>query len=535
MRESVLIRAVAEPMKNQIDLGALLSRLDSEVARLDMMIDCADGGYGIELRTVRDHLRDATTSLRALTVTDASARAAAMMPSKDAFRTRVTLKALAKRVPQVEANRSPTAVTLPTPADGEDDLTRIRGIDAGLRARLAALGIRTFGQIAALRGDDVRSISDELALGRQISRQNWIEQAALLINPVATAEPDALPRSRFTSVLPTPDIIPVDDDDTIGTVDGDPPPFAVEAVRLPGGSYTIDRLDLIQGIDGSMLARLMREGVTSFRSIANWTRADIDRVESALKAHGQVSRQNWIEQAALLAHKGTSAFAARRIAGPPDVLCRAESEPPRSLAPLLLLPVSLPAEVEGVKSDPAAFLTASSADQSPTPDEIPEPSLSSYFNFDNVSAEQLLPVARIEAVVDCQPESSAVSIEGDERKSEERAERHDEKQHVESVSAGHVEDAEFDELSVAEADVMIVQRRPRSQPVRSAAKETTRSLLSRLISTAPLENIDPANYAAYRDQIEEASVEIVKRPRVVKLANEPSPALVRDGTKVLKS
>jgi predicted flap endonuclease-1-like 5' DNA nuclease len=61
-----------------------------------------------------------------------------------------------------------------------DELTRIRGITPALAGRLAALGITRYGDIAAWRPHDVRQVSDALGLGREISRQNWIEQAALL-------------------------------------------------------------------------------------------------------------------------------------------------------------------------------------------------------------------------------------------------------------------------------------------------------------------------------------------------------------------
>jgi hypothetical protein len=61
-----------------------------------------------------------------------------------------------------------------------DDLTFIRGIDPALAQHLASLGVTRFADIAAWRPDDVRNVSQALGLTREISRQNWIEQAALL-------------------------------------------------------------------------------------------------------------------------------------------------------------------------------------------------------------------------------------------------------------------------------------------------------------------------------------------------------------------
>ena len=61
-----------------------------------------------------------------------------------------------------------------------DDLTRIRGIDARLAAELAGAGVQGYAAMASWRAADVRRVSDALGLGRRISRENWIEQAALL-------------------------------------------------------------------------------------------------------------------------------------------------------------------------------------------------------------------------------------------------------------------------------------------------------------------------------------------------------------------
>jgi predicted flap endonuclease-1-like 5' DNA nuclease len=63
-----------------------------------------------------------------------------------------------------------------------DDLTRIRGVDAELAGRLAGHGVSTFSAIAAWTASDVAFFARELAVGRRISTENWIEQAALLLH-----------------------------------------------------------------------------------------------------------------------------------------------------------------------------------------------------------------------------------------------------------------------------------------------------------------------------------------------------------------
>lgn len=77
-----------------------------------------------------------------------------------------------------------------------DDLTHIRGITRLLAGKLAAVGVTRFAQISQWTHDDVAKVSGVLNLGRAISQQNWIEQAALLeakAKPVAvSAAPDPI-------------------------------------------------------------------------------------------------------------------------------------------------------------------------------------------------------------------------------------------------------------------------------------------------------------------------------------------------------
>ena len=60
---------------------------------------------------------------------------------------------------------------------------------------------------------------------------------------------------------------------------------------------------------GSQLTTL---GVTSFAQIANWSDADIDRIDDQLgRFKGRIRRDNWIEQARLLRDGDTAAYEAR--------------------------------------------------------------------------------------------------------------------------------------------------------------------------------------------------------------------------------
>lgn len=77
-----------------------------------------------------------------------------------------------------------------------DPLTRIRRIDKDLAAALIARGVRHFSQIASFGPADVRALSAALGLGRRISQENWIEQAALLAMKAGASPAVGVPHSR---------------------------------------------------------------------------------------------------------------------------------------------------------------------------------------------------------------------------------------------------------------------------------------------------------------------------------------------------
>ncbi|GAA6211182.1 hypothetical protein NBRC116602_09220 [Hyphomicrobiales bacterium 4NK60-0047b] len=67
-----------------------------------------------------------------------------------------------------------------------DDLTLIQGIDGNVSELLSQHGIHTFLDIAEFREADMLRLSDELSDPCRVSRENWIEQAALLTQNVST-------------------------------------------------------------------------------------------------------------------------------------------------------------------------------------------------------------------------------------------------------------------------------------------------------------------------------------------------------------
>lgn len=73
-----------------------------------------------------------------------------------------------------------------------------------------------------------------------------------------------------------------------------------------------DDLTRLKGVGPKLAAQLNALGVTSFAQIASWNEADIDRIDDQLgRFKGRIRRDNWIEQAKLLASGDTTAYEAR--------------------------------------------------------------------------------------------------------------------------------------------------------------------------------------------------------------------------------
>jgi len=73
-----------------------------------------------------------------------------------------------------------------------------------------------------------------------------------------------------------------------------------------------DDLTRIKGVGPKLVALLGSLGVSSFAQIAAWDDAEIERIDAQLGAFaGRIRRDNWIEQARLLAVGDTSAYEAK--------------------------------------------------------------------------------------------------------------------------------------------------------------------------------------------------------------------------------
>jgi predicted flap endonuclease-1-like 5' DNA nuclease len=255
-----------------------------------------------------------------------------------------------------QSSTSAPAVT-PAPPAG-DDLTRIRGIDPALAAKLRHLGVRRYSDIAAWRADDVQRVSEHLGFDGRIERENWIEQAQILAGggdtyfsrrvqrgEMATASPSAdegePPRARPPASPARPAEAPRPEGDglrparlteaiqstraesealrrpdmaTLRSVRSEalrgseaPAPAPPRAPRTAGP----DDLKRIRGIGVLIEKKLNALGIATYEQIANWTAEDIERVSRVLEFKGRIERENWVEQARILASGGQTEYARR--------------------------------------------------------------------------------------------------------------------------------------------------------------------------------------------------------------------------------
>lgn len=89
-------------------------------------------------------------------------------------------------------------------------------------------------------------------------------------------------------------------------------PIAVEPAPAPVADGPPDELTRMKGVGPKVAALLTGLGVTRFDQIAAWTDEDVARVDAQLGAfRGRIQRDQWVEQARLLAADDTKAYEAK--------------------------------------------------------------------------------------------------------------------------------------------------------------------------------------------------------------------------------
>jgi predicted flap endonuclease-1-like 5' DNA nuclease len=231
----------------------------------------------------------------------------------------------------------PAVPLRPASPAAPDNLQRISGVDDEVEKSLAAQGVSRYSQIAHWSPADVARMDTLLGVGGRIGRENWIEQAQILSRGGDTAysrEYDRRTRIGTAAQLaPTkPAAATRDNSVEAGRETPRQAPSDLGALRsVRSAAYQstsagaeaaqrigalrqrpgLEDLKRIRGIGVLIEKKLNQLGVVGYEQIANWTAEDIDRVSQSLDFKGRIERENWVEQARILASGGATEFSRR--------------------------------------------------------------------------------------------------------------------------------------------------------------------------------------------------------------------------------
>lgn len=100
--------------------------------------------------------------------------------------------------------------------------------------------------------------------------------------------------------------------DSAAAARADTPVSIPEAASVPALAAAGDDLTRIKGVGPKLCDVLVSLGVTRFDQIAGWSDEDIDRIDARLgRFEGRIRRDNWVEQAKLLAAGDTAGYEER--------------------------------------------------------------------------------------------------------------------------------------------------------------------------------------------------------------------------------
>lgn len=214
-----------------------------------------------------------------------------------------------------------------------DNFLLIKGINASSASILTYCDVQTFTDIARFRAEDVAKFNALLGDSRRIQRENWIEQAAMLADGrhtkyaeayegggcdtrnVGTPQ-DGLPNTRPLSGTPgtsklVAQVISLPAKRVRATSPLPPPlpPWATTS----DNSESRDDLCLIRGIDASSASILAICDVQTFADVARFRAEDVAKFNELLGDSRRIQRENWIEQAAMLAEGRCTKFARAQL------------------------------------------------------------------------------------------------------------------------------------------------------------------------------------------------------------------------------
>ncbi len=186
----------------------------------------------------------------------------------------------------------PTPPPAPEPAPVQkDDLKRIRGIGPQNEARLNSVGVYSFAEIAKWSADEQRDMGERLAFPGRIEREDWVKQAEILAKGGKTEFAKRVDKGEVDSSI---------GEGSVGDKGSKPP--LMDAAPSGGG----DNLTLIGGVGSAIEKKLGGMGIYTFEQISQLTEDEQTWVGNELGFPGRVERENWVEEAKVLAEGGTT-------------------------------------------------------------------------------------------------------------------------------------------------------------------------------------------------------------------------------------
>ena len=160
----------------------------------------------------------------------------------------------------------------------------------------------------------------------------------------ATPVTAAPPAKAVEATAPTPP--------TAKPAEATPPAASLSSTLAPEQPPSADDFQRIRAIDADTGRRLKDLGVTRFEDIAKWSAADVNRVNQALGLPGRIDREQWIEQAQILAKGGETYYSRNRATALRTAT--ATAAPAQTAMPAASAPVAAPTPAP---STPAAATT----------------------------------------------------------------------------------------------------------------------------------------------------------------------------------
>ncbi|MEL7429090.1 MAG: hypothetical protein AAFN43_03720 [Pseudomonadota bacterium] len=183
---------------------------------------------------------------------------------------------------------APKPVAAPKPGAApakKDDLKRIRGIGPQNEARLNAIGVYTFAEVAQWSADMQRDIGERLAFPGRIEREDWVSQAAKLAKGETTDFAKRVDQGEVASSTGS------------AKADTGATPSVLSAAPAGGG----DDLTLIEGVGNALEKKLNAIGIYTFEQVSQWTAEQQIWIGNEIGFPGRPERENWTGEAAALA------------------------------------------------------------------------------------------------------------------------------------------------------------------------------------------------------------------------------------------